>query len=68
MPQRESPDWGEHQAKMSIGRHRRKKGSLSSPSYKEGSSPDLYLPEGCISVSLHMLAEKEGCRSSALPL
>lgn len=28
-------------------------------------SPDLYLPKGCISVSLHKLAQKEGSPSSA---
>jgi len=60
MLQRESPDWGERRAKMIVGRHRWKKGSLSNPSHKEGVCPDLHMPEGYISISLHMLAQKEG--------
>lgn len=51
MLQRQSPAGGDHGAKASVGRHRRRDGSLS----KEGMSPGLCVPESGVSVSLSQI-------------
>lgn len=53
MLQRQSPAGGDHGAKASVGRHRRRDGSLS----EEGMSPGLCVPESIVSVSLHTLSQ-----------